>query len=123
MKGKKDYELAENELDKWIEENKSTEFAPIAKLAEKIERHRTNILNSVKYQANSAKSESTNTTIKFLIKLARGFKSIENMFALIYLKCSDIIIPLSNRPQPTNAYKRSQREMAMRRKQIREMAL
>lgn len=119
----KDYELAENELDKWIEENKSSEFAPIAKLAEKIERHRTNILNAVKYQANSAKSESTNTTIKFLIKLARGFKSIENMFALIYLKCSDIIIPLSNRLQPTNEYKRSQREMAMKRKQAREMAL
>ncbi|MCR5772911.1 MAG: transposase, partial [Butyrivibrio sp.] len=46
--------------------------------------------------ANSAKSESTNTTIKGLIKLARGFRNLDNMITLIYLKCSDIVVPLCN---------------------------
>ena len=59
--------------------------------------YKRQILNSIQYQANSAKSESTNTTIKYLIKLARGFRTLENMFALIYLKCSDIKVNISFR--------------------------
>lgn len=91
-------------------------------LAKKIDRHRDNILNAIKYQANSAKSESANTTIKYLIKLSRGFRNLENMFSLIYLKCLDIIISLSNRIQPKNDYLRYQREKAMKLKQARESA-
>ena len=67
----------------------------------KIQRHRENILNAVHFQANSSKSESTNTTIKGLIKVARGFRNLDNMIALIYLKCSDLLIPLNNRVQPS----------------------
>ncbi len=93
----KDHELAKHELDIWIEKAKSCGLKPMSELADKIERHRTNILNSIQYQANSAKSESTNTTIKYLIKLARGFRTLENMFALIYLKCSDIKVNISFR--------------------------
>lgn len=118
----KNHELAEHELDIWIEKAKSCGLNPMSKLADKIERHRTNILNSIKYQANSAKSESTNTTIKYLIKLARGFRTLENMFALIYLKCSDIIIPLCNRPQPTKEYIKVLKERALERKRTREAA-
>ena len=68
-------------------------------LSEKIAQHKKNILNSIRCEANSAKSEAVNTTIKVLIKMARGFRSIGNMIALIYLKCSDLVIPLHNRPQ------------------------
>ena len=118
----KDHELAEHELDIWIEKAKACGLKPMSELADKIERHRINILNSIKYQANSAKSESTNTTIKYLIKLARGFRTLENMFALIYLKCSDIIIPLCNRPQPTKEYIKAMKERALERKRARESA-
>lgn len=118
----KDHELAERELDLWIEKAKACGLKPMSELADKIERHRINILNSIKYQANSAKSESTNTTIKYLIKLARGFRTLENMFALIYLKCSDIIIPLCNRPQPTKEYIKAMKERALERKRARESA-
>lgn len=71
----------------------------MADLSEKIVRHKDNILNSVRCQANSAKSEAVNTTIKVLIKMARGFRNTGNMISLIYLKCSDLVIPLHNRPQ------------------------
>jgi transposase len=97
----KDAELAEEELDKWIEESASSGLAPMEELSAKILRHRENILNSIRCQANSAKSEAVNTTIKVLIKMARGFRNIENMIALIYLKCSDLVIPLFNRVQMT----------------------
>lgn len=116
----KDSEQAEIELQKWIESATESGLHAIVKLAEKIERYKESILNSIKYQANSAKSESTNTTVKGLIKLARGFRNIDNLIALIYLKCSDIVIPLSNRPQPSAKYLRRKRERANELRRIRE---
>lgn len=73
-------------------------MAPIRKLAEKIERNREGILHSIINRANSAKSEATNTTIKLLIKMGRGYRNLENLIALVYLKCSALEIPLFNRP-------------------------
>lgn len=117
-----DAALAEHELTRWINDALTSKLAPMTELAEKIERHKDNILNSVKHKANSAKSEATNTTIKALIKIARGFRNLDNMFALIYLKCSDIIIPLCNRKQPDNEYLKNQRNVAMERKRARMLA-
>ena len=100
----KDSELASVELDKWIHEawvcGLDYGMPSLRELSNKISRHRTNILNSVKFQANSAKSESANTTIKAMIKVARGFRNIDNLIAFIYLKCSDLVVPLNNRYQP-----------------------
>ena len=118
----KDSDMALIELNEWITEASACGLKPMEKLAEKIQRHCMSIFNSIRFQANSAKSESTNTTIKALIKMARGFRNLENMKALIYLKCSDLLIPLNNRPQPSakrrmeirlrNAQKRKAREEA-----------
>ena len=95
----KDSVMAAAELDRWIADAAASGLKPMEELSEKIARHRENILNSIRCQANSAKSEAVNTTIKVLIKMARGFHNTENMIALIYLKCSDLVIPLNNRPQ------------------------
>lgn len=93
-----DGEQAKVELMKWINDARTSGLPPMADLAEKVNRNSVGIINSVVHQANSAKSESANTTIKVLIKLARGFRNVSNMLALIYLRCSDIVIPLHNRP-------------------------
>ena len=116
----KDPELAEKKLTEWIGDTAGCELKEIQTFSEKIARHKNNILNSVRYQVNSSKSEATNTTIKALIKTARGFRNLGNMFALIYLKCSDLTVPLHNRPQADAAMKSEQRERAMHQKQVRE---
>lgn len=117
----KDPEQAATELEKWIDDARSSGLKPMKELADKIENiHKENILNAIKCQANSAKSESTNTTIKGLIKLARGFRNKDNMIALIYLKCSDIIVPLSNRPQPSKEYLVRKRNRANELRRLRE---
>jgi transposase len=95
----KDEKQAAIELEQWITDASESGLEPMLELSEKIRRHKENILNSVQCQANSAKSEAVNTTIKVLIKMARGFRNIGNMISLIYLKCSDLVIPLHNRPQ------------------------
>ena len=91
-------------------------------LSKKINKHRKNILNSIRCQANSAKSEAANTTIKVLIKMARGFRNIGNLIALIYLKCSDLVIPLNNRPQMTPEQAAAARKAANEKRKIRQMA-
>ena len=117
----RDSEQAATELAKWIDDAKNSGLKPMKDLADKIEnRHKENILNAIKCQANSAKSESTNTTIKGLIKLARGFRNLSNMIALIYLKCSDIVVPLCNRPQPSAEYLARKRARANELRRLRE---
>ena len=74
----KDEKQAAIELEKWIADASESGIEPMAELSEKISRHKANILNSVRCQANSAKSEAVNTTIKVLIKMARGFRNIGN---------------------------------------------
>ena len=93
----KDAKQSATELEQWITDASESGLEPMTELSEKISRHKANILNSVRCQVNSVKSEAVNTTIKVLIKMARGFRSIGNMIALIYLKCSDLVIPLNNR--------------------------
>ncbi len=107
------------EIDKWIEKAKATDLTHIVKLAEKIERRKEGILNSIELKANSSKSEATNTTIKSIIKTARGFRNRDNLFALIYLRCSDLVVPLNNRYQPSPELQQSLREIANQRKQKR----
>ena len=118
----KDCDLAAEELDKWFADAVSCGLKPLEELAEKIQRHRENILNSIRFQANSAKSEATNTTVKALIKMARGFRNLENMKALIYLKCSDLLIPLNNRPQPSAQKRRTMRLKAAQQRRSRQEA-
>ena len=92
----------------------------MTELSEKIKNHRTSILNSIKFQANSAKSEAVNTSIKVLIKMAHGFRNIGNLIALIYLKCSDLVIPLHNRPQLTAEKAAALRQVANENRKKRE---
>lgn len=116
----RDADEAAAQLDEWIEDASSCGLAPMEELAGKVARHRDNILNSVRLQANSAKSEACNTTIKALIKMARGFRNLDNMIALIYLKCSDLVVPLHNRPQPSAAWQQKKRDEANERRRAAE---
>lgn len=116
----KDADLASIKLDDWIRTVSEGSIPAMKELGEKIGRHRENILNTIRYQANSSQSESTNTTIKALIKTARGFRNIDNMIALIYLKCSDLEVPLHNRIQCDAKTKAEMRARAIRQKQERE---
>lgn len=116
----RDADEAACQLDEWVEDASSCGLAPMEGLAEKVARHREGILNSVRLRANSAKSEACNTTIKALIKVARGFRNLDNMIALIYLRCSDLVVPLRNRPQPSAAWRRRKRDEANERRRAAE---
>lgn len=116
----KDLKTASIALEQWLEEAENCGISQFVELKEKIARHKVNILNSVELQVNSSRSEATNTTIKALIATARGFRNLQNIFALIYLRCSDLVVPLHNRYQPTAEKQRELRDIQNRRKRQRE---
>ena len=116
----KDAELAARELEKWTDDAAHSGLAPMAELSKKVSEKKESIVNSVRMQANSAKSEAVNTTIKVLIRMARGFRNTPNLIALIYLKCSDLVIPLYNRPQRTPEQAAAERKAANELRKLRE---
>ena len=118
----KDWEGAADDLDQWLSTAWESGIKPFVELADKIKRHHTNIIDAIRCQVNSSKSESTNTTIKAIIAIARGFRNLDNLFAMIYLRCSDLVIPLDNRYRPSNEKVREMRERANQRRKQREEA-
>lgn len=107
-------------LDLWIESAENCGLKPMVALSKKILRHRQNILNSIEFHANSARSESCNTTVKALITMGRGFRNTDNLISLIYFRCSDLDVPLFNRPYKSPEYKAEQRARARVNRKARE---
>ena len=68
------------------------------KLQRKIMRHKDHILNTIRYGLSNARIEATNNKIKLLIRQAYGFRDVDNMIDMVLLYCSNLKIPLPNRP-------------------------
>ena len=67
-------------------------------LGYKIRRHEEHILNTIKLKMSNARIEATNNKIKLIIRRAFGFRDVGNMIDMIILVCSNIKVPLPNRP-------------------------
>ena len=118
----KNVKSAEAELDRWIEKAKNSGIPAFVKLAEKVERHRENLLNTIRYGANSSQSESCNAKIKKIIRRAQGYRNLDTLSAMIYLECSDLVIPLPHRHQFTSEQIAERRRLAREMRQRREAA-
>ena len=55
-----------------------------------------------------------------MIATARGFRNLDNMFALVYLHCSDLVVPLRNRYQPTPVVQKKLRDIQNQQRWYRE---
>ena len=47
------------------------------------------IVATVTYQISNARVEATNNKIKLTIRMAYGFRNIDNLIAMIYLRCGE----------------------------------
>ena len=88
---------AEDELKRWMWKASHSRIPAFKGLYQKIRRHKTHILNTIRYGMSNARIEATNNKIKLIIRKAYGFRNIQNMLDMVYLVCSDIRIPLPNR--------------------------
>ncbi|WP_080554372.1 transposase [Ligilactobacillus ruminis] len=60
----------------------------------KIKRHEGAILNTIRYGLTNARIEAINNKIKLSIRMAYGFRNIDNMMAMIMLRCSGMRVEL-----------------------------
>ena len=92
-----DADEAGAKLKRWLWKASHSKIPAFKDLYLKIKRHRTHILNTIRYGMSNAGIEATNNKIKLIIRKAYGFRNIQNMLDMVYLVCSDIRIPLPNR--------------------------
>lgn len=87
---KEDMSTIEGSLKKWLWWASHSQIPAIYELQKKIRRHRTAILATAEHRLSNARVEATNNKIKVMIRMAYGFRNIQNLIDLILMKCSDI---------------------------------
>jgi len=90
-------EDAEAELDAWIKWAMHSRIPQFVELQRKIKRHKDAILASIRHGVSNARIEAVNNKIKVAIRMGYGFRNLENMIALIMLRCSKLDVALPGR--------------------------
>lgn len=79
---------------KWARHCRIPRIPAFVELQKKINRHMQSILNTIEYGLTNARIEAINNKIKLSIRMAYGFRNLDNMMAMIMLRCSDIKVKL-----------------------------
>lgn len=82
------------QLDHWIKWAQHCRIPAFVELQRKIRRHYKAILATLETGISNARIEATNNKIKLSIRMAYGFRNIENMIDMIMLRCSNLTVPL-----------------------------
>lgn len=94
----KNEQEAQRALKKWLWWASHSRIPAFIELGKKIRRHFQHILNNIRLGMSNARIESINNKIKLIIRRAYGFRNTQNMIDMVMLICSDLHIPLPNRP-------------------------
>ena len=90
-------EQAEGEPDHWVFWASHSRIPEIVELSKKIRRRRPDILRTIGSGYSNARLEAFNNRIKVAIRMAYGFRHVNNLIALVMLRCGGLDIRL---PQP-----------------------
>ena len=93
------YDCAAEELDQWLKWAQRCRIKEFVELGKKIRRHKEAILASIKYGLTNARIEAVNNKIKVTIRMGYGYRNIDNLIALVRLKCGGDIVALPGRKQ------------------------
>jgi len=94
------YNDAEKELSRWLKWAQRCRIKEFVELGRKIKRHKAAILAAIKYGLTNARIEAINNKIKVTIRMGYGYRNIDNLIALVRLKCGGIIVTLPGRKCP-----------------------
>ncbi len=78
-------EQAVEAIDRWISWARRCRIPEFVKLSATITRHREAILTSIEHGLSNGRTESVNTKIRLITRIAFGFKSPEALIALAML--------------------------------------
>jgi transposase len=94
---KYNYDGAGDELDRWLAWAQRCRIKEFVELGRKIKRHKEAILATIKHGLSNARIEATNNKIKVTIRMGYGYKNIDNLIALVRLKCGGFDVTLPGR--------------------------
>ena len=81
---------AREELGKWLSWACRSRIPQFVDLSRKIRRKKDAIIRAIELGISNARVESINNKIKVTIRQCYGFRNIDNLIAMIMLRCSDI---------------------------------
>jgi transposase len=94
------HDAAEAELNRWLSWAQRCRIKEFVELGKKIKRHKAAILTTIKVGLTNARIEAVNNKIKVTIRMGYGFRNIDNLIAIVRLKCSGQIVSLPGRNHP-----------------------
>jgi len=95
---------AEEELMSWLASACRCRIPEFVELSKKIRRHKERIIDTIASGLSNARVEAVNNKIKLTIRGAYGFKNIDNLIAMVMLRCSNLPFTLPGRmPYPIAA--------------------
>lgn len=72
-------------LDAWLSWARRSQIGAFVELYHRIKKHRTGIIAAVTHGLSNGLTESVNTKLRLITRIAYGFKSTDNLIALCYL--------------------------------------
>ena len=87
-------ETGKEQLDHFIKWAQRCRIPEFVELQRKIRRHHDAILAALDHKLSNARIEAVNNKIKLTIRMAYGFRNINNMIDMIMLRCSDMEVQL-----------------------------
>jgi transposase len=92
--------MAIEELERWLNWAQRCRINEFVELGRKIKRHKAAILATIKHGLSNARIEAVNNKIKVTIRMGYGYRNIDNLIALVRLKCGGDIVSLPGRGNP-----------------------
>ena len=84
-------------IEKWRRRAWSCQIPQFVELQRKIKRHKDAILATIRYGISNARMEATNNKVKLAVRMAYGFRNVDNLISTVFLRCGDIQIVLPGR--------------------------
>lgn len=81
-------------LDHWIKWAQHCRIKVFVELQRKIRRHYDAIRGALAHNLSNARLEAVNNKVKLTVRMAYGFRNIDNLIAMVMLRCSDIKVML-----------------------------
>jgi transposase len=91
------YDVAAAELDRWLKWAQRCRIGEFVELGRKVRRHKGAILASIEFGLTNARIEAVNNKIKVTIRMGYGYRNIDNLIALVKLKCGSETVTLPGR--------------------------
>ena len=84
-------------IEKWRRRAWSCRIPQFVELQRKIKRHKDAILATIRHGISNARMEATNNKVKLAVRMAYGFRNVDNLISTIFLRCGDLPIVLPGR--------------------------